>query len=1144
MKGKIKEFRPSSWSINNKTSIYVLALVISVFGIINYISIPKEQFPEIVVPTIFISTVYPGTSPADIENLITRPIEKNVKSIDGVNKITSKSVQDYSMITVEFNTNVDPTDAKQKVKDALDKSRADLPNNLPKDPDVMEIDMSEIPIMYINLSGDYDLSKLKSYAKLLQDRIELLKEITRVDIVGALDREIQINADMYKMQAADVTLSDIERAVSYENITISGGSIDLVGMKRAIRIVGEFKNIEALKNLVFKSSSGATVYLKDIAEIKDDFMERESFARLNNKNVITLNIIKKSGENLIEASDKIKDIIKDEQEKNLPSKLKIDITGDQSHFTKNTLNELNNTIIIGFILVTIILMFFMGFTNAFFVGLSVPLSMAIAYNIMPGIDFTMNMLVMFSFIFALGIVVDDAIVVIENTHRIFKQNNGKLSINRAAKIATGEVFVPILSGTLTTLAPFIPLAFWPGIVGEFMYFIPVTLIITLLASLFVAYIINPVFAVQFMKHENDIENIPIDKKKIIRISIVMAGAALLSYLLNRIGLGNFIVFMILLFLYHNLWGHKFIIHFQNRVIPKYMNFYEKTLAFVLYKRRPVYFLGGTFLLLIFSIFLVGITKPKIVFFPANEPNYIYTYIKMPVGTSVQYTDSITRIVEKRIYDVIGENNPIVESVISNVALGASDPYERDNSVASNKARITVSFVEFVKRKHENTNSYLDKIRQAVKGIPGTEITVEPNINGPPTGRALNIELLCENIDTLYKTSKNFIKYLDSLNIPGVEELNSDFDNNKPELLINIDRERANREGISTGQIGLEIRTAVFGKEISKYRDGEDQYPIQLRYAAEQRKNIDGLLNLKIIYRDMNTGILRQIPLSSVAKLSYVNNYGGINRKNLKRVITVYSNVLSEYTANEVVASVNKAIKKYTVPSGVDIQITGEQENQQESMTFLNKSLILSLCLIFLILITQFNSTSKPLIIVSEVLFCLIGVLLGFLIFGMTFSIIMTGIGIVALAGIVVRNGILLVEFTDVLKARGLKTRDAIIQAGKTRITPVLLTASATVIGLVPLAIGFNINFVTLFTEFNPQIHFGGENVQFFGALAWTIIFGLSFATLLTLILVPAMYLIVYQLKIRAKRNQSNRFYRKNIPFKREESGENPKNLIL
>jgi len=1130
MKGKIKEFRPTSWSIDNKTSIYVMVLIIVIFGIISYINIPKEQFPEIVIPKIIISTVYPGTSPTEIENLITRPLEKNIKSINGVKKINSNSVQDYSMIVVEFNTNITIPDAKQKVKDAVDKTKKDLPSDLSKygDPVVMDIDLSQLPIMNINISGDIELSKLKEYADLIKDRIESLKEITRVDIIGALDREIQINVDMYKMQAASVSLRDIENAVAYENMTISGGSIDMAGMKRAIRVVGEFDNVETIKNIIIKSSSGAVTYLKDIAEVKDDFKERESFARLNNKNVLTLNVIKKSGENLIEASDKINTILDELKTDKLPSNVNIVLTGEQSRFTKRTLTELNNTIIIGFILVTVILMFFMGFTNAFFVALSVPLSMCIAYIVMPQIGFTMNMLVMFAFIFALGIVVDDAIVVIENTHRIFKQNNGKLSIVRSAKLAAGEVFMPILSGTLTTLAPFFPLAFWPGVVGKFMYFIPVTLIITLFASLFVAYIINPVFAVQFMTHDEGDEKAPVNKRKIFKVSGIIAAIALLFYITGSLGIGNFLVLMMLLYLFHSFFGAKMILRFQQRSIPRFMNAYERLIKRCLKGRRPFYLLWGTFALLIITFIITGIAKPKVLFFPTNQPNQINAYIRMPIGTSLQSTDSITKLIENRIYSVIGKNNPLVESVISNVALGASNPMDMDNSVYSHKAKVTVNFVEFAKRKRFNTTIYLDSIRNVVKGIPGANITVEANRSGPPTGQPINIEIIGENVDSLFVTSRKLTRYLDTIGIKGIEELKTDFEDSKPELIVDINRERANREGISTATVGMELRSAIFGKEISKYREGEDQYPIQLRYGVEQRKNIDALLNLKITYRDMNTGLLRQIPLSSVAKLTYVNSYGGIKRKNLKRIISLSSNVLSDYTANEVVANITKAVKVFHAPEGVDIKLTGEQEDQKETMDFMKIAMILALCLIAFILITQFNSTSKPLIILAEVLFSIIGVLLGYVIFGMTISIIMTGVGIVALAGIVVRNGILLVEFTDVLKARGLKTRNAIIQAGKTRITPVILTASATIIGLVPLAIGFNINFTTMFTELNPHIHFGGENVQFFGKLAWTIIFGLSFATFLTLILVPAMYFIAYTAKIRVKRRKSNRLYRKGI----------------
>ncbi len=1125
-KEKLKEFFGTSWSIDNKTSIYVLSVIIAIFGMLNYQSIPKEQFPELVIPQMVVTTIYPGTSPTDMENLVTRPIEKNLKSINGVKKITSNSIQDFSSIIVEFNTDMEISDAKQKVKDAVDKSKPDLPNDLLKDPSVMEIDLSEIPIMYINISGDFELDKLKRYADQMQDEIESLKEITRVDIVGALDREIQINVDMYKMQAASVSLSDIDRAIASENLTISGGSIEMQGMKRSIRVTGEFKNMDVIKNIVIKSSSGALTYLKDIAEIVDGFKERESYATLDRKNVITLNVVKKSGENLLEASDKIKVIVDNLKKDKFPSQLNVNISGDMSVFTRTTLNDLNNTIIIGFILVTIVLMFFMGLTNALFVGLSVPLSMAIAYIVMPGIGFTMNMLVMFAFIFALGIVVDDAIVVIENTHRIFKQNKGKYDIKQSAKYAAGEVFVPILSGTLTTLAPFFPLAFWPGIVGQFMYFIPVTLIITLFASLIVAYVFNPVFAVSFMKHEDD-EDHHFSKKKVWIITSIFAGIGVLFHIFRLPGIANFSIFIGIIFMLHQFYLRKILFRFQHHFIPSLMNKYEKILRFFVNGRRPYKLLWSLIIMFVVTIIITIMAKPKVVFFPDSDPNFIYAFVKMPVGTDLAKTDSITKIVENRVYSVIGEKNPIVESVISNVAVNASeDPFE-NNTSSTNMAKVSVAFVEFAKRNGESTAEYLDKIREAVKGIPGVEITVDQNKNGPPTGKPINIEISGENIDELIKTSNDFITFIDGLKIPGIEELKSNFNNGKPELIVDIDRERANHFGISTGQIGMEIRNAVFGKEISKYRDGEDQFPIQLRYQEDQRKNIDRILNLIITFRDMNTGLLRQIPLSSVAKIKYENAYGGITRKNLKRVITISSNVLTDYNANEIVAKINKNIPKFDKKDDIEIKLTGEQDDQQESMGFLGKAMLLSIFLIMFILITQFNSISKPIIIFSEVFFSIIGVLLGFIIFDMPISIIMTGMGVVALAGIVVRNGILLVEFTDVLKERGMKTREAIIQAGKTRITPVLLTASATILGLVPLAIGFNINFATLFTELNPHIHFGGDNVAFFGSLAWTIIFGLSFATFLTLIFVPAMYLIAYSMKVRLKRRKSNRLYKAN-----------------
>ncbi len=1111
-----KEFKPTSWSIDNKTSIYILIFFITLAGIMSYVRLPKERFPDIVIPTIYVQTIYPGSSPKDIENLITKPIEKKIKSISGVKKLKSQSIQDFSIITVEFNTSVKVDDAKRKVKDEVDKAKADLPTDLKTDPTVMEVNFSDIPILFINISGDYDFPSLKRFAELAKDKIESLKEITRVDIVGALDREIQVDLDLQAMNAASLTFDDVTRSIQYENMRISGGNVDVGKMKRSLSVSGEFKNKEDLENIVIRSSGGAVLYLRDVAKVTDGFKEKESYARLEGKNVITLNIVKRAGENLIEASDKCRAIIKDlEDTKAYPKELKVVLTGDQSTQTRVTLHDLMNTIIIGFVLVTFILMFFMGASNAIFVALSVPLSCFIAFLVFPVIGFSLNMIVLFSFLLALGIVVDDAIVVIENTHRIFK--NGKVPIVEAAKKAAGEIFLPVLSGTLTTLAPFVPLTFWQGIVGKFMFFLPITLIITLLASLVVAYIMNPVFAVDFMKpEENEGERKKITKQFKITAAVFVV-LALLFYLPGNFGMGNFILFLFGLYALYNFWLIRVIYKFQKVGWPKFQNAYKKMVIWVLQGSRPIWFLVGTFVLFIASFVITGIRKPGVVFFPQADPNFTYVYLTLPVGTNAKYTDSITRIAEKKVFQVLGEKNPVVESVISNVAVGATDPNSGDRSTASNKGKITVAYVEFGKRKGKSTQVILDSIRKTVKGIAGVEIVVEAERNGPPVGKVVNVEIRGDEFNTLVSTGSKLKQFLDEKKIPGVEELKSDFVSSKPEVFIKIDRERANRQGISTAQIGMALRNSIYGAEASKFRDDNDEYPIMVRLNKEASNDLDALLNMNITYRDMILmGMMRQVPLSAVASVEYTNSYGGITRLNQKRVITLASNALPGFAPNEVVANVQAAIEEFKpqVPSDVVIEMTGEQEQQKETGAFLGNAMLASIGLIILILVIQFNSISKPIIILTEIFFSVIGVLLGFAIFDMDFSVVMTGIGIVALAGIVVRNGILLVEFTDLLREEGLPLRDAIIVAGRTRMTPVLLTAMAAILGLVPLAIGLNIDFVTMFTEFNPHIYFGGDSVAFWGPLSWTMIYGLGFATFLTLVLVPAMYLLNEKIKVR------------------------------
>ncbi|MFM1828931.1 MAG: hypothetical protein RL624_1172 [Bacteroidota bacterium] len=1128
MKDMFKEFKPSSWSIDNRTAIYIFTIIITLAGLSAYLKLPKEQFPEIKLPQIIVQTIYPGTSPENMENLVSKQIEKQVKNLTGVKKVTSNSFQDYSVVIVEFNTDVKVDKAKRDVKDAVDKAKKDLPKNLPNEPEVKDIDLSELPILYVNLSGNYDLNKLKKYADKIKDKIEALKEIKRVDLVGALEREIQINVDLYKMQAAGIGFDDIERGVAAENLSATPGQVSMNNQKRILSIKNEFKSVDQIQQIIIKNAFGKAVYLRDIAEIKDAFQEQKSYARLYGKNVITLNIIKASGQNLINASDKINALLEDMQVQELPNDLSVVVTGDQSETTRNTLHDLINTIIIGFILVTVILMFFMGVSNALFVAMSVPLSCAIAFLVMPTIGFTLNMIVLFSFLLALGIVVDDAIVVIENTHRIF--DNGKMPIKKAAKLATGEVFLPVLSGTLTTLIPFIPLAFWSGVIGQFMFYLPITLIITLLASLFVAYIINPVFAVDFMKpHNPNDTGVRVFTKKDKIIMIIAATIILLSYITRSWSFGNFILLLYGFVLLEKFVLEKWIHTFQNKTWPAFQDWYTRILNRSL--NHPFKVLGIAFVICIFSIVIVGIRKPNVVFFPSGQPNFTYVYLNMPVGTDQAYTNEVLKTIETKVYKALDMDpahnkfNPMVKSIISNVTVGAVDPNSGEVGEFPNKGKVTVAYVPFAEREGGNTNDCLMKIREAVKGIPGAEITVDKEQGGPPLPKPIVIEISGDNLDSLVRTADRLKRELKLKQIPGVEELRSDFQSSNPEIVFDLDRQRMNAEGMNTYQVAMGLRTAVFGKEVSRYRDANEDYPITLRLAKDQRDNIDAVRNMPITFRDMATGIVRTIPISSFATIDYATTYGGIKRKNQKRIISLSSNVLTGYNENEVVASVAEAIKDFNVPSGVQLKMGGQQEEQAETMGFLGNAMFIAVALIFLILVMQFNSFSRTIIIMTEIIFSVFGVMLGCGLFKTDISIVMSGIGIVALAGIVVRNGILLVEFMDSKLHEGMDPRAAILEAGRTRMTPVLLTATAAILGLIPLAVGMNIDFSTLLSEWNPHIYFGGDSVAFWGPLAWTMIYGLSFATFLTLILVPVMCLLSFQFKdwVKAKKAQVSNF---------------------
>ena len=1113
----------TNWCVENRTAIYIFTFLISIGGLFVYNNLPREQFPDVKIPQVYINTVYVGTAPADIENTINKQIEKQLKSISGVKRIKSNALQDVSVILVEFNPDVQSAEALQRVRDAIDKARPDLPDELDSGPTAQDVDISELPIMNINMAGNFSLKQLKEYAEDLQDVIEGMPEIRRVDIIGALEREIQINVDLPRMQSAGLAFSDIQQAIQSENINVSGGDLNVDGVRRTVRVKGEFTDITQLQNLQIRTATGATVRLDEIAQVRDNFEEQQDFARLNNKSVVTLNVIKRAGANLISAADRIEQTIDEYKETRFPQGLEVKVTADQSERTRDNVNDLINTVVLGFIFVVLILMFFMGVRDAIFVGLSVPLSALVAFVLMPvlgpaiGTPFTLNIMVLFAFLLGLGLVVDDAIVVIENSHRLFNDNKD-WDIKQAVKAAAGEVFAPVVSGTLTTIAPFFPLLFWPGIVGEFMKFLPITLILTLFSSLFVAYVINPVFAVTFMKRHED-DNHP-DKQsfdEIKRPLIIMAVLAGIGYVIDR-GIGNlFLLFLILYTFNHYILTPKLIVPFQHRILPALKHGYRRLISWVLTGWRPVFAILIAFASLVVTFIVVGIAKPQVIFFPSGEPDYIYVYNVMPVGTDARVTDSVTKVIEKRVFKVLDENKAtdIVNSVISNVGKNAGDPQNPDRSDTPQKSKVTIAFKGNQERHGLSTDSLLVKVRVALRGLPGSEISVERESNGPPTGKAIAIEIGGEEFDELKKLEKQVRQKISQAGIQGIDQLKSDLITNKPEIVIDIDRDKAEREGISSGQVAMAIRTALFGLEVSKFRDAKDEYPIMVRLKPDDRSQMEKLLSLNIVYRDMVLGgQLRQVPITSVTNISYSTTFSQINRKNQERLITLSSDVVTGFNANEIVAQIEEAIKDIDVPNGYTVKMGGEQEDQQESINFLIAAFGIAMMLIYLIMATQFNSVVKPLIIFVTILFSLIGVLLGFIIAGKTFSVIMSGIGIISLAGIVVKNGILLIEFIEELRGRNIPLREAIIEAGGIRLTPVLLTASAAVLGLIPLAFGITVDFVGLFRDFDPHIVIGGDSAVFWNILAWTIIYGLTFSTVLTLVIVPCMYWINERIRMK------------------------------
>ena len=1152
-----REFGLSSVSVNNRKTVYLIILILLIGGLTGYQNMPRESFPQIQVPEIYVNIPYPGNSPEIITDKIIKPFEKELNKLKGIEKIEATSIQDFGIVKIEFDFAITPKEAKRAVEEALSDARStkSFAQDLPVEPTIQEIDVNEFPIININLSGEYPVDFLKEKAEIIKDRVEAIAEINAVDIRGVQQKKVKVDIRKYDAEAKNVSFSDIEGAIQNENTTIGAGNLKIDGIDNFIIIEGKFKDYNDLRDLVIKHEDQDNVYLRDVADVSFTDADTTSYARQNGQPVVMLDVKKRAGGNIIYAIDQLKVVVED-LKNSFPKDVSLTYTNDQSVMIRSQISNLENSIVFGVILVVFVLLFFLGLRNALFVGIAIPFSMFLSFILLNAAGVSLNIMVLFSLVLALGMLVDNGIVVVENVYRFMDEGYPAIE---ATKKGVGEVAWPIVASTATTLAAFVPLALWPGIIGEFMQYLPITLIIVLGSSLFVALVINPVLLAVLMKVENE----KTSNKRFLRSFILITSIGIIFILLGIESMGNLLLITGGLILLNRYVLFPSTGWFQNKLLPKIEAGYQRFLKWVLHKRRPVWIIIGTFMTLILSFILTGVFPPKVLFFPENQPNYINVFVELPVGTNIAQTNQTTLEIKKEIdavlnspisdedtlsyyevadieiNDTIITSTPFVSSIIEQVGKGTSDPNAGPSfGETPHKSRITVSFCEFSHRKGLNTSSVKSEIESALMGKFHADITiiVDKEQNGPPQKPPVNIEVTGgTSYGELTKKAEKIKQFVSNGNIKGLQKLKLDVEINKAEIQIEINREYAKRVGLSTGQIAQSLRTSLFGKDVSTYNYKEDDYDINIRFNDAYRKNLNSILQQKVMFMN-NRGQKLSIPISAVVKeIKEVNKHAAVVRKNLNNTVTVFAGVQEGFNPNEIINQVKELLAQFDgsyegvsfMNAGYKYKFTGQMEDQQKELSFLSTALLVAVFLILLILVTQFNAFSSPIIILTSVVLSLAGVFLGIVISRNDFVIIMTMIGIISLAGIVVNNAIVLVDYTNLIRKRkrkeldldvnillqNEKVKEAVIEGGKTRLRPVLLTAITTILGLFPLASGLNIDFFSLVREWDPKIFFGGDNVIFFKPMSLAIIYGLTFATFLTLVVVPTMYYTIYRFKI-------------------------------
>jgi multidrug efflux pump subunit AcrB len=1072
-------------AVRKRTSVLVLSAVLIVVGVYSYLSLPRESAPDITIPYVFIMTDYPGVAPEDIEKSITIPIEKKLKGLEAVKKIQSSSTEGKSSIVIEFvaGTNID--DVLIKTKDKVDLAKQELPSDLEDDPEVFEVNISELPIVIYSLSGTVGLVRLKEIAEDLEEEIESIQGVLEADVTGGLEREIRVEPYSLKLAYYGLDITRLQTVISQENKNVSGGAIRMADGRFQLRVPGEFQTPEEIYGLVVGLHQGKPVYLKDVARVVDGFKDEMGRSRLNGRQAVNIQVKKRAGENILYITDEIDQLI-ERRKPTWPKGTEVTKLMDQAKDIRIMVADLENNIITGLILVIVVLFFVMGIRNAVLVSLAIPFSMFISFIVLKAVGITLNMVVLFSLTLALGMLVDNAIVIVENIFRYMEQGVPRL---QAAVKATGEVAQPVIASTMTTLAGFFPIIFWPGIMGEFMAYLPLTVIITLASSLFVALVINPAMAALFLR-------LPAGHR--------FTGAEANPEAIETAGEAPITI--------------------RGPLLKAYRRLLDGTLN----HRLAIVTMSFLVLVSLIMIWLyqVGLERP-VEFFPDIEPNGIYINLDMPEGNDLEYSDRIARHVERALCGGNGAAASLLEAgntecysdngdeqkrhtlAQGQEVTGPTDMpnvrhvYSRTIAISGGQSafeqnspnHVGIQFHDLKDRPEPLTHT-MEKIRERIEDIPGAEISIAKQEEGPATGPAINIEISGDNFAVLGQIAHQIQDVLKK--IPFVQDIRDDYVAGAPTVKVSVDKQRAALLGLSTEIIGFALKVAFNGIKVSTFREGDDDYDITVQLPASDRRVTDILRELLL---PAPQGL---VPLSTIAKFEVTGGLGQVNRINHERVVTVKANVDEANVPGPVVrAQAEKMLAEYALPPGYKARFTGEFEFQQEAQDFLSKAFLVAIFLIVLILVTQFNSVTQPLIIMTSVILSIGGVFAGLTFMGYPFGIIMTGVGVFSLAGVVVNNAIVLIDYTNQLRKRGMHTREAIIAAGCTRLRPVILTAVTTILGLLPMVTGIAYDF------HKWELSLVSESSQWWSSMAIAVIFGLALATILTLIVVPALYALVY-----------------------------------